>query len=459
TENEGMEYVSVLMYDVYHPDSEFITIYHPALTGYFQIYVDDMLVYNKTNPERIFLNQLDKRPPWGKHLVKVTYDDGNKITLVKSKYVVFGYYIALNYDESMMVGKDMDFYITLPYDADGELYLTVDGKSQKISYSNGVAEYKFNTDELEISKWYNFTLELRNDSFYPLLTDQVEFFTFLNILHFDYSSVGEKEVVGLCLPKKYNGVFKLYNAKEVKDDYVKTGKAIGTCKVVNGLASITLSGLSKGEHTFIAEFTSGGKTYEDVFSITVKKNSGKFTSSIDSNIVKIGYSVVVKITSSLKGSNEFDIYVDGVFNQTVKVGKGSVKVPFFFTTVGKHSIKVINYESGSKTPFHSNTFIVNVKSASSKDIVKLAIKKVKVKKSAKRLVLKATLKINGIAKKGLKVKFKFNKKKYTAKTNKKGVAKVTIKKKVLKKLKVGKKVKIQASYGKTVKKIKVKVKR
>lgn len=50
---------------------------------------------------------------------------------------------------------------------------------------------------------------------------------------------------------------------------------------------------------------------------------------------------------------------------------------------------------------------------------------------------------------GLKVIFKFNDKKYTAKTNKKGIAKVTIKKNILKKLKVGKKVKYQASYGKT----------
>ena len=42
---------------------------------------------------------------------------------------------------------------------------------------------------------------------------------------------------------------------------------------------------------------------------------------------------------------------------------------------------------------------------------------------------------------------------------KKGVAKVTIKKKVLKKLKVGKKVKYQASYGKIVAKKTVKVKK
>lgn len=84
---------------------------------------------------------------------------------------------------------------------------------------------------------------------------------------------------------------------------------------------------------------------------------------------------------------------------------------------------------------------------------------VKVKRSAKKLVLQATLKINNKAKKGLKVTFKFNGKKFTAKTNKKGIAKVTIKKKLLKKLKIGKKVKIQVSYGKTTKNMIVKIKK
>ena len=93
------------------------------------------------------------------------------------------------------------------------------------------------------------------------------------------------------------------------------------------------------------------------------------------------------------------------------------------------------------------------------DAVKLTLKNVKVKKSAKKLVLTATLKINGKAVKGKKLTFKFNKKTYAAKTNKKGVAKITIKKNVLKKLKVGKNVKYQVNYGNATKRLTAKVKK
>jgi hypothetical protein len=92
-------------------------------------------------------------------------------------------------------------------------------------------------------------------------------------------------------------------------------------------------------------------------------------------------------------------------------------------------------------------------------IIKLNLKKVKVKRSAKKLIIKATLRINGKLVKGKKLTFKFNKKVYKAKTNKKGVAKITIKKKVLKKLKVGKKVRYQVRYGKKTVKRTVKVKK
>ena len=90
----------------------------------------------------------------------------------------------------------------------------------------------------------------------------------------------------------------------------------------------------------------------------------------------------------------------------------------------------------------------------------LKLQKVKVKRSAKKLVIKVTLsKVNGKYLKSKKITLKFKGKKYTAKTSSKGVAKFTIKKNVLKKLKAGKKVTYQATYLKDTVKYTVKVKR
>ena len=103
----------------------------------------------------------------------------------------------------------------------------------------------------------------------------------------------------------------------------------------------------------------------------------------------------------------------------------------------------------------------NGKSVKNKVTVKqvLKAKKVKVKKTAKKLTLKATLKINGKLQKGKKITFKFNGKKYKAKTNKKGIAKKILKKKVIRKLKKGKKYSVKVTYLKDTVKTTVKVKK
>lgn len=73
-------------------------------------------------------------------------------------------------------------------------------------------------------------------------------------------------------------------------------------------------------------------------------------------------------------------------------------------------------------------------------------KTVAAKKSAKKLVLKATLKKGKTAYKNKVVSFKFLGKTYKAKTNAKGIAQVTIKNNVISKLKVGKKYGVSITY-------------
>ena len=108
--------------------------------------------------------------------------------------------------------------------------------------------------------------------------------------------------------------------------------------------------------------------------------------------------------------------------------------------VGTHTIEIRYKGSNAK-----NKIVVNHL---------VTLKSTTVKKSAKKLVLTASLaKVNGKYLKNKQIIFKFNGKNYKSKTNSNGVAKAIIKSNVLKKLKVGKKVVYQATYLKdTVKK-------
>ena len=177
-----------------------------------------------------------------------------------------------------------------------------------------------------------------------------------------------------------------------------------------------------------------------------------------------GDPAVVTITTDAAFSGNVTVTIANK-NYTVSVvnGKGTIDVTGLaantYNATAIFAAQGIFLGSVKNTTFTVTKKQQPVTPAKKKDKIKLTLKKVKVKKSAKKLVLRATLKINGKAVKGKKITFKFKGKKYKAKTNKKGVAKVTIKKKVLKKLKVGKKVKYQATYGKVTKKYTVKVKR
>ena len=91
--------------------------------------------------------------------------------------------------------------------------------------------------------------------------------------------------------------------------------------------------------------------------------------------------------------------------------------------------------------------------------LKLTLNAVKIKKSAKKLVLTAKLTKGKSLIKGKTITFKFNGKTYKATTKKNGIAKVTVKKTILKKLKVGKKIYYQAKYGKLTVKKSAKVKK
>ena len=220
-----------------------------------------------------------------------------------------------------------------------------------------------------------------------------------------------------------------------------------------------ISNLALGEHKIkIVIISENGPAYSNNFIVTVKeKTTPTPTPTVPAKIVAKDYSAYYN-----KGTYSVTVYgTDG------KVAKGATVV---FKINGK---KVATVKTNSKgvakfkipTKYVPKTYKVSAtalgKTVTKKLVVKqiLKLKKVTVKKSSKKLVITATLKEGKKALKGKKITFRFKGKKYTKKTNKKGIAKLTIKSKVLKKLKKGKKVTYKATYLKDTVKRTVRVKK
>ena len=279
-------------------------------------------------------------------------------------------------------------------------------------------------------------------------------------------SVGERDVLEINYIKGFSGTATLYTAvrQQYESDpdysYWIKGSVYKSVNFTDGVATIPFDSMTEGEHVFILNITD--YDVERYVKVISKNNTPGFSSNVLASEITVGGSVIVKF-AGYKADDSLFIYLDDVEYNSIPLTEGYVLETFTGLSVGAHRIKLL-YDDGMR--FYSNTFHITVKEAQApalqpakKDTIKLTLKKVKVKKSAKKLVLQVTLKINGKAVKGKLIKFKFNKKTYKAKTNKKGVAKVTIKKKVLKKLKVSKKVTYQATYLKNTVKYTVKVKK
>ncbi len=224
-----------------------------------------------------------------------------------------------------------------------------------------------------------------------------------------------------------------------------------TKELVNGSASIEVTDLPVGEYDVTVSYTGDAK-YAPITKTTKAS-------------VKVDPKIVAKdLTVQYYAGKYYSVTVYG------DDAKPAANEKVTFTLNGKKITTVTTNENGTakfkvtQTPVTKGKLVIEALGikVTKKLTVKrvIVLKSVTVKKSAKKLILQATLKkVNGKYLKGKKITFKFNGKKYTAKTDKKGIAKVTIKSSVLKKLKVGKKVTYQATYVKDTVKKTVKVKR
>ncbi|RAP48952.1 MAG: hypothetical protein BZ138_08520, partial [Methanosphaera sp. rholeuAM270] len=187
----------------------------------------------------------------------------------------------------------------------------------------------------------------------------------------------------------------------------------------------------------------------------------------DGNLIK---DAQVLISSS--NGNETVTLTDGTYNYQYtprKIGEDTITVKYtgnheLFRSTNSTKINVIAEsenpkEEGKTTPEQGKQPATEQQTTPAKSTNKVTLTLTKaipktISKKAKKLVISAKLKVGTQLAKKEKVTFTVKDKKYTRKTNNKGIAKLTLNKKqlskILKKVKTGKKIKIQIKYNKQI---------
>ena len=375
--------------------------------------------------------------------VTITFDgDYDPFKVAKLRVVLIKSWSPMGPEDEVLVEFDDDDLAEM-YDADDKSFSFVLG-SLPVGENMIVLHYMVADDELD----------LRNGEYIVDASDAIGVSVLERIdpnltISVDDILEGESAVVKITTVETFSG-----------NVTVTIGTVNFNVTVENGKGTLSIPGLPADTYLATAVLNAQGPYAADVatdmFEVALDPNLAISVANIEE-----GNPAVVKITTNATFSGNVVVKIGNKeYNVTVVNGTGTLNVPNL--AAGPYTATAIFAATGIFGYSEKTTsFTVTKKpvTPAKKTKIKLTLKKVKVKKSAKKLVLRATLKINGKAVKGKKITFKFKGKKYKAKTNKKGVAKVTIKKKVLKKLKVGKKVKYQATYGKVTKKYTVKVKK
>ena len=169
--------------------------------------------------------------------------------------------------------------------------------------------------------------------------------------------------------------------------------------------------------------------------------------------------VNILYTSGLKYTVYVTVSGSPVVGKTVTITINGKKTTAVTDNKGRASVKIDLPPKSSKYTITAEYQGVKITNKVKVNSI-IQAKNLKVKKSAKTLKIKVSLKkVNGKYLKNKKITLKFKGKKYAAKTNKKGIAIFKINKKVIKKLKAGKKYKYQVNYLKDTASKKVIVKK
>ena len=405
-----------------------------------QVFFNKYSEKNKVDSKYISCEGFIKKVSLGYHTINLTYQKNgvyNPFTVVRDvefypyyEVIADGDYNTYSF-ELVQTCAHGPVNVWFPYDSDPYFDFLVDGKSITKNHKKGCVA--INQDSLKVGGHY---IEVRftdKSGKYPSQKDTL-YVTVLPYWHYpEAMSIGENDHI----------ILKTTNNVKIKAILYKKDKKTKLCTVYGKKAlKINLKKyVKKGDNHFYLVARFGDYKYKDEIYVLGIKNSPK----IKVNAKKLDNRVKITIKGPKYYTADYSIAIDGRWYEEgyVYFSNGYYKNILKPLGIGKHKIKVVFLDHKYK---FSKTFTVKVKA---KDKVSISLNKVKIKKSAKKVVLRSTVKLNKKAKKGLKVTFKFNGKKFTAKTNSKGVAKLTVKSKYYKNLEVGKQTKIEAKYSKT----------
>ena len=335
--------------------------------------------------------------------------------------------------------------INLPNDATGTVTLTVDGKNYTFDVKNGVANVK-------LPDWgdgnYDYTITYSGDSKYSSFKTNGNM-KVNNTKPEDTKPTPEIVIPPLDEPSNEGSVKVTLPSDATGKVTLSIGGKDYIYLVENGVANVIIPNLGEGNYPYTITYSGDSKYSSFTTNGSLNKSAPKVDPKITAKNTAVQYSAKGKYSVTVYGTDgKVASGVQVIFKISGKqVGKAKTNakgVASYVVTKNPGKYKIQATALGKSV----------TKTVTVKHIVTL--KTVTLKKSAKKLTLQATLaKINGKYLKKKTVTFKINGKKVaTAKTNSKGVAKITIKNpNVVKKLKVGKKVTYQATYLKdTVKK-------
>ena len=366
----------------------------------------------------------------GDHNIKVTYSGDEKYSSATAEKTMTVTPAIVIPDETTTVDDDT-ITINLPTDATGNLTVSVDGVETTVPVVNGSASVdlgKLPAGEHEIIVKYS------GDGKYAPYSKSVK--TTVEKAEADVkisvpSNAQEGKVVPvtITMPNDANGTI-----------FVDIGGTGYYAELVNGSATINVRGLTGGVKEVTYRYAGDSKYLESAGNVSInilykpKLTNNKALSMfyLDGSTYKVR---VWGTNGKVVGAGKIVTFKFNGKTYRVKTNKYGYAI-LKITQLPKRYVVTASY-GGAKV---SNVIVV-------KRI--LVSKNVIVKKSAKRVILTASLKkVKGKYLSGKVIKFRFYGKTYSAKTNKKGIAKVIIKKNVINKLKAGKKYAFKVTYVK-----------